>query len=198
MLIDNFKAQPSLWDVSLKEYHLRDVKNGAFKEISEDMDISVPELKAKWNSLRSQELHERTKEEKSKSGMGADELYLSNWQFMSKMRFVGQCKKTAKSASTLKLSTIISGDDLFEIDHEIDHESIEVPPKKQKPASAKRKSLGLTEDATAKKNVLLISCIEAMKQTNYIQRPSSIDRFLCHLCRPAIPGSRSSSFHHLE
>ena len=105
LLIDNFEAQPSLWDVSLKEYHLRD---GAFKKISEDMDIPVPELRAKWNSLRSQELRERTKEEKSKSGMGADELYQSNWQFMSKMRFVGQCKKTAKSASTLKIDFLSS------------------------------------------------------------------------------------------
>ena len=55
-----------------------------------DYHVSVPELKAKWNSLCSQELRERTKEEKSKSAMGADELYQSNWQFMSKMRFVDQ------------------------------------------------------------------------------------------------------------
>ena len=70
-------------------------------------------------------------------------------------------ENAAKSASTLNLSAISDHiDNLFEIDHE----SIEVPPKKQKPASAKRKSSGLIQDTTVKKNVLLTSFIEVLKQ----------------------------------
>ena len=61
------------------------------------MDIPVLDLKSKWNTLRIQELHERAKEEKSKSGMGVTK---SINQFgnlcVSKMRFVGQCKKQRK------------------------------------------------------------------------------------------------------
>ena len=165
LLIDNFEDQPSLWDISTKDYHLRDVKNAALKKISDEMAIPVPDLKSKWNSLRTQELRERTKEEKSKSGMGADELYLSTWQFMDKMRFVGQCKKTAKSLSTLNLSTL--EDDSMEEFNDIDESgssSSEPPPtKKQKPAKPAKRKPSAAEDAEAKKSVLLTSCIEALK-----------------------------------
>ena len=97
LLIDAFEARPCLWDIGIKEYHLRDVKNKTYGELAEEMGISVVHIKTKWSTLRAQELRERAKEEKSKSGMGGAEVYVSAWQFMEKMRFVSQIKKTVSN-----------------------------------------------------------------------------------------------------
>ena len=66
--------------------------------------MEITAIKAKRNSLRAQHGRELTKENKTKSGQSADDLYESSWQYMEKMRFVEQVKKTAKSTSTLRLS----------------------------------------------------------------------------------------------
>ena len=52
-----------------------------------------------WNSLRGVFFREISKEDKSKSGMDADEIYQSK-----KMRSVEQIKKTAKRTRTFQLS----------------------------------------------------------------------------------------------
>ena len=64
----------------------------------------ITAIKAKWDSLRAQHRRELAKENKTESGQSADDLYESSWQYMEKMRFVEQVKKTAQSTSTLKLS----------------------------------------------------------------------------------------------
>ena len=59
------------------------------RTISEEMGIDADDIKAKWSSLRAQEVRERIKEEKTKTSMSSWEVYLSGWQFMLRIRFVG-------------------------------------------------------------------------------------------------------------
>ena len=66
--------------------------------------MEITAIKAKWNSLRAQHGRELAKENKTKSGQSANDLYESSCQYIEKMRFVEQVKKTAQSTSTLKLS----------------------------------------------------------------------------------------------
>ena len=56
----------------------------------------------------------------------ADEVFESSWSYMGKIRFVEQVKKTAKSTSTLKISTQELDDDK-EVESE---EEDETPDKK--------------------------------------------------------------------
>ena len=66
--------------------------------------MGIATIKAKSNSFRARHGRELAKENKTKSGQSADDLYESSWKYMEKMRFVEQVKKTAQSTSTLKLS----------------------------------------------------------------------------------------------
>ena len=171
LLIEKFEAQPCLWDISLKEYHLRDGKNRAYSQISMELDIPVVDIKAKWCSLRAQLLRERTKQEKSKSGMACGELYRSNWRFYDRMKFVTKVKKTAKSSSTIDLDVDDDVDDENENDVEesysIMDSSTETPStsrgKTDEKKTNKRRKTELMESVAAKKNVLLSTCIDALK-----------------------------------
>ena len=103
-LIDLYEVRPCLWDIADPTYSKRNVKEKALSEIKEQLGMEITAIKAKWNSLRAQHRWELAKENKTKSGQSADDLYESSWQYMEKMRFVEQVKKTAQSTSTLKLS----------------------------------------------------------------------------------------------
>ena len=105
-LIDHYEARPCLWDTVDPTYSKRNVKEKAPSEIKEQLGMEITAIKAKWNSLRAQHGREAAKENKTKSGQSADDLYESSWQYMEKMRFVEQVKKTAQSTSTLTLSEL--------------------------------------------------------------------------------------------
>ena len=95
-------------------------------EIKDEMGIELNLIKSKWNSLRAQHGRELAKESKTKSGQSVDEVYEISWSYMGKMRFVEQVKKTAKSTSTLKISTQELDDDKEEESEQED----ETPNKK--------------------------------------------------------------------
>ena len=103
-LIDLYEARPCLWDIADPTYSKRNVKEKALSEIKEQLGMEITAIKAKWNSLRAQHGRELAKENKTKSGQSADDLYESSWEYMEKMHFVEQVKKTAQTTSTLKLS----------------------------------------------------------------------------------------------
>ena len=115
-LIDLYEERPCLWDISDRSYSIRDVKEKALSEIKDELDIELKIIQAKWKSLRAQYGSELAKENKTKCGQSADELYESSWAFMQKMRFVDRVRKTAKSTSTLKLT------DTSTVDEESDKE----------------------------------------------------------------------------
>ena len=103
-LINLYEARPCLWDIADPTYSKRNVKEKALSEIKEQLGMEITAIKAKWNSLRAQHGWQQAKENKTKSGQSAGDLYESSRQYMEKMRLVEQVKKTVQSTSTLKLS----------------------------------------------------------------------------------------------
>ena len=182
LVIDLYEARPCLWDTSSNEYHLRPLKSKELMAVSDKMKIPVDDIKAKWCSLCSQELQERTKEEKSKSGMGASEVYNSSWQFMSKMRFVGQMKKTARSESTMNLITLTESEESETSDLHMSTENIDIEESDKNSAKYKKRSTKrecLSDETADKKNALLASCIDVLKAP-----PSpSIDPFALYVSK---------------
>ena len=81
-LIDLYEARPCLWDIADPTYSKRNVKEKALSEIKEQLGMEKTAIKAKWNSLRAQHRRELAKENKTKSGQSADDLYESSWQYM--------------------------------------------------------------------------------------------------------------------
>ena len=53
-LIDQYEAEPCLWDIFCKDYSKRDVKEKAISEIAENIGVTVAEIKQKWTSLQAQ------------------------------------------------------------------------------------------------------------------------------------------------
>ena len=136
-------------------------------EIKEEMGIELNTIKSKWNSLRAQFGRELAKEAKTKSGQSLDEVYESSWSFMGKMRFVEQVKKTAKSTSTLQISSEAT---LEDEEHEEREQNDEIPVNstfKETPASNKRKR---TANVTEQKQKLIAKCIDVL------DRPKNVDR----------------------
>ena len=158
-----YEARPCLWDIADRSYSKRDINEKALSEIKEKLGIEIAVIKAKWNSLRAQHGRELTKENKTKSGQSADEVYESSWPFMVKMRFVEQIKKTAKSTSTLKLS------DSIDVDKDSDKESdrqddplildSNVPSREK---SCKRRRGNPNEE----KQKLIAKCIDVLDKTS--------------------------------
>ena len=105
-LINLYEARPFLWDMADPTYSKRNVKEKALSEIKEQLGMEITAIKTKWNSPRAQHRRELAKENKTKTGQSADDLYKTSSQYMEKMRFVEQVKKTAQSTSTLKLSEL--------------------------------------------------------------------------------------------
>ena len=87
-LIDLYEGHPCLWNVYSKSYHKRELKEKSLAEISETLDVSMNEIKAKWNSLRAYYGKELAKVNGTKSGQGTNELYESSWVFMDNMKFL--------------------------------------------------------------------------------------------------------------
>lgn len=155
-LIDLYEARPCLWDIADPTYSKRDVREKALSEIKDELGIELNLIKSKWNSLRAQHGRELAKESKTKSGQSADEVFESSWSYMGKMRFVEQVKKTAKSTSTLKISTQELDDDK-EVESEQEDET---PDKKsvKETIPTKRKRAYQAEQ----KQKLIEKCIDVL------------------------------------
>ena len=78
MLTELLKEKPSLWDVFNKDYSKLDVKDTAYKEITDDFGCNITSTKGKINGLRAQYEREMAKVNKTKSGQNTGKLYVSN------------------------------------------------------------------------------------------------------------------------
>ena len=140
--------------------------------------MKITAIKAKWNSLRAQHGRELAKENKTKSGQIADDLYESSWQYMEKMRFVEQVKKTAQSTSTLKLSESSLSAEVSdtEIDQQDDSLNSSEPLVGK---SSKRKRPNPNEQ----KNKLVAKCIDVLVRSKAQTLPTkeTPDPFALHI-----------------
>ena len=153
-LIDLYEARPCLWDIADPK---RNVKEKALSEIKEQLGMEITAIKAKWNSLRAQHGKKLAKENKTKSGQSADDLYESSCKYMEKRRFVEQVKKTAQSASTLKLSESSLSAEVCDTEIDLQDDSLNSnEPLVEK--SSKRKQPNPNEQ----KNKLTAKCIDVL------------------------------------
>lgn len=78
-LIKLYEKHVVLWDSTNKFYKINNKKNDAWKEISQELNLDVQEIKRKITSLLATYRKARQKvAQNNRSGMGTDELY-SPW-----------------------------------------------------------------------------------------------------------------------
>ena len=146
-LIDLYEVNPCLWDIFDKSYQKRDEREKALAAIAEELDVQIADIKIKWNAIRGQFGRELNKVKVSKSGQSADDLYVSQWVFWDKLRFLQSVMKTTKSRDTLSLGTegiekssniCLSSDEVDE-DREVADISIEDTTSKEMKSSKAKK-----------------------------------------------------------
>lgn len=174
-LIELYEERPCLWDISDRSYSKRDVKEKALSEIKEELEVELSLIQAKWKSLRAQYGRELSKENKTKSGQSVDELYESSWTFMQKMKFVEQVRRTAKSTSTLNLST---GTSTFDEESDKEEESmVSVTSTPDLPKQIKKKRVNTNEE----KQKLIAKCIDVLDKPKSPKRPLIEDPFALYV-----------------
>ena len=122
--------------------------------------MEITAIKAKWNSLRAQHGRELAKENKTKSGQSADDLYESSWEYMEKMHFVEQVKKTAQTTSTLKLSESSLSAEVSDTEIDVQDDSLNSSePLVEKSSKQKR------PNPNEQKNKLIAKCIDVLDRS---------------------------------
>lgn len=94
------ETRPAIWDMSLREYRLREVKDAAFNEIATEMNMPDDKVRKKVLSLRSAYMRELNQcQKRLKSGAGVDEVFGAvKWKFFSAMQFM---YKTSRAVDIL-------------------------------------------------------------------------------------------------
>ena len=84
-LIDLLEKHVCLWDVSKKEYHLRNVRERAYEQMRDELGINIADIKAKIMNLCSQLGREVSKTKYKKSGQSVSENYKSTWMYWDRL-----------------------------------------------------------------------------------------------------------------
>ena len=96
-LIELLEKRSCLWDVFDKNYHIREIREKAFRESELELDTPVPEIKAIIMSLRSQLGRDIAKMTKTKSGQSTSEVYRPSWVFWERLQFLCPLMQPGKS-----------------------------------------------------------------------------------------------------
>ncbi|KAL1124706.1 hypothetical protein AAG570_001330 [Ranatra chinensis] len=74
-----YKERPVLWDANDPNYKLTAKKIDAWSELSKMLNVAVPELKRKMNSLLASYRRERQKAKLEAVRLGTEDAYESSW-----------------------------------------------------------------------------------------------------------------------
>lgn len=78
--IEYFQSEPILWDAKHRHYKDKSLNHDAWNRLAELMEIEVPELKKKKDSLfASYRKYRKMVNDSSKSGAGENEVYKPIW-----------------------------------------------------------------------------------------------------------------------
>ena len=95
VLLNEVKRREEIWKTSHSLYKDRPLRTRAFVEVAEAVteatgsEVSVDEIKKKLKSLKRRYAAEKRKLNlTSRSGAGADEVYVSNWHLFSQLTFL--------------------------------------------------------------------------------------------------------------
>ncbi|CAH1102249.1 unnamed protein product [Psylliodes chrysocephalus] len=106
-LIDAYFEHPCLYNVHLKLYHNKHARNAALEIIKEALStvrpgITIPEIKSKWNGLKTNCSTEHKKIQQSQtSGAGTDDIYTPSIWYYSKLSFLLDYTKPRKSMDSI-------------------------------------------------------------------------------------------------
>lgn len=70
-------------------------------EIAKELKVSSEEVTGKIHSLKTQFNRECNREKKQKSGSGAEEAYVSKWEYLSSLRFLSVATVSGETVSNL-------------------------------------------------------------------------------------------------
>ena len=171
-LIDQYEAEPCLWDIFCNHYSKRDVKEKTISEIAENIGVTVAEIKQKWTSLRAQFGRELKNSTKHKSGQSTDELYVSQWVFYEKMHFLQNVMKTKKSRDSLDL--VYDSPVRFSFDDE-EGEDLQDPNIFIKSTKKCVRKMSKLEDT---KQQMLTTCIDVLKKKG--PQETNTNKEVCH------------------
>lgn len=87
-LITQWELYPELWDVKSKNYRNRIKKQNALKELAVKFNTVESEVSRKLHNLRTQYHQELRRIKTKKSGDGADDVYISTWEFFNVLKFI--------------------------------------------------------------------------------------------------------------
>lgn len=101
--LEYYQAEPILWDPKQKDHKNKLKIHDAWMRLSEIMEISVPDLKKKRDSLLSSYRSYKTKVKRSlSSGAGVDDVYKPVWFAYELMdSFLSDTTKCIKSLNTV-------------------------------------------------------------------------------------------------
>lgn len=86
-LIELFRENDLLWDCRSKDYKNRQLKNDAFTQIAETLQVEKDAVEKKIKSLIGQ-FQREIKKSKTKSGDGVDDIYVSKWFAFQSLMFL--------------------------------------------------------------------------------------------------------------
>ncbi|CAB3993455.1 Hypothetical predicted protein [Paramuricea clavata] len=177
-LLEMLEDRVCLWDVSSKEYHLRDKRAKAYKEMEEKLGVSAAEIKSKIVGLRAQLGREMVKVRAMKSGMALSEVYESNWIYWDRLQFLTKVMEARKSKDNLVDQGDKHGNSPGSVETSVtaDANSFPVPSQGQNsnktPNYYSRKSK--KNDLEMKRQELLSTCINVLKEPAPSQQAAPI------------------------
>uniref|UniRef100_A0A1Y1KAI6 MADF domain-containing protein n=1 Tax=Photinus pyralis TaxID=7054 RepID=A0A1Y1KAI6_PHOPY len=105
-LINMYETKSELWDVKNSNYHLRNKKHDAWKNIATEMESDVEVIKAKVASLLSSMRREKAKMKNSTgTGKGRNEIYISKWFAFEAFKFLWDKDSVKGSINTETVSS---------------------------------------------------------------------------------------------
>ena len=166
-LIDLLEKHFCLWYISKKEYHLQNVREGAYKQMRDELGINIADIKAKIMNLHSQLGREVSKTKSKKSGQSVSENYKSTWMYWDRLQFLMPVMQAGKSKDSLRSrsSTPESLDIYNCLDNSISisvNEEYKIP---SLPSPGKGKSHKRSADFKSKaRNELLSTRVKVLKE----------------------------------
>lgn len=142
-MINCVECLPLLWNAKDEKYKNRVARNSAWNDMSEldfDSKFTDHELQAKWTNLRIQYRSYLSKNQKTKSGQGAEDHITCKWKFFEAMKFVGSTEQEQTSATVsnmvcfslykLNLTRFFKPYLLQDTDDAVAQTSTPIPPKR--------------------------------------------------------------------
>ncbi|KAM7299811.1 uncharacterized protein ISCGN_020376 [Ixodes scapularis] len=184
-LIQMVEDRPLIWDVTHPSYHKKTTKEKAFRDIAIALgfDGNVEKVKNKWANMRSQYQRENRKvKDSSRSGAGADDIFVRKWAHYKKMRFLSAGAPEAQSESTLETSQE-EVDDSLELIYEPSEEAVQSAPPPSK------KNCRRTEEAAPNRAVLLQAAVDSLNAAKEPPQPDECRSFgvMMECCARSIP-----------